>query len=209
MYVHYDIKWQTTIYTILNESILEDDGLLGWCDRPDDSGSRHLWNVVKLPDFMEQQPVSQPYSYSPPSELHFNNTLTSTSNTNFPYERLPSTDAPTRTTKTHRTHQKYTEWQLFSSPTENIPSCDTGLTKATAACLTSMWVLCEDFYVRPLLLFTNAYVYSPTMNINIQICWERYLNPRLLYRSQTAILTEIAYTTINTAAVIYTYSYLQ
>jgi hypothetical protein len=36
-------------------------------DRPDDAGSKHLWNVRKLlPDYMVQNPRRQPSSYSPP-----------------------------------------------------------------------------------------------------------------------------------------------
>jgi hypothetical protein len=38
-------------------------------DRPDDGGTKHLWNVGKLlPDYMAQQPRRQPSSYSPPWE---------------------------------------------------------------------------------------------------------------------------------------------
>jgi hypothetical protein len=37
--------------------------------RPDDGGSKHLWNVGKLlPDYTAQQPRRQPSSYSPPWE---------------------------------------------------------------------------------------------------------------------------------------------
>jgi hypothetical protein len=45
------------------------DCLLGCCDRPDDGGSKHLWNVGKfLPDYMTQQPRRRPSLYSPPWE---------------------------------------------------------------------------------------------------------------------------------------------
>jgi hypothetical protein len=45
--------------------------------RPDDEGSRYLWNASKRPrDYKAQQPKRQPHSYPPPSEpeisLRFN-----------------------------------------------------------------------------------------------------------------------------------------
>jgi hypothetical protein len=41
----------------------------GASDRPDDGGSKHLWNVDKLlPDYTTQQPRTQSSSYSPPQK---------------------------------------------------------------------------------------------------------------------------------------------
>jgi hypothetical protein len=45
--------------------------------RPDDGGSKHLWNIGKLlPDYTAQQPTKRPSSYSPPWESQISRTLT-------------------------------------------------------------------------------------------------------------------------------------